>query len=111
VSVDGRWHPQIKELPDVRMEPDFAGFVSKKDDAMFHTLKSELSREGNYSLYVDGKLAARTRVQSAKPLELTSDFVGTNVPTVLPRGMAGAVIDNSYRARSVAGDLTLSPAR
>ena len=52
---------------------------------------SSVSRDGNLSFHVDGKLIGTTMVWAAAPLAFEPDFKGQDLPLVLPTGMGGII--------------------
>lgn len=108
VRAGGRYADRLKSLP-----LQFAdGFDAKKafvDMDFSRQVRSELSPEGEYRLYVDGKLAASAKVEKAEPMTLSEDFAGTEkLRPALPAGYAGVIVDNGYRGKAVLADLVLS---
>jgi hypothetical protein len=105
---DGTW-VQKRGGTALPLSPDFHGKFPLRDRRC--VVRSELSPDGTYKLTIDGELVTTTKVKEGRPMEFNGIFRGPGLPDALAAGHAAVIVDHGYRFTSIAGDLSLYPAK
>jgi hypothetical protein len=110
MQLGGDWQDNAVSLKTkLPLEPA-ASFPLKRDHP--YAVRSVLTAAGDYSMYLDDVLIAKTKVSNPEPLKLNAGFSGTGLPPTLKKGQAAAIIDQSYHlGNSVADGLSFAPGR
>jgi hypothetical protein len=110
IQPGGEWQDQRELATKLELEADPRNpFPLKRDQP--YSIRSVLTATGEYSIYIDDALVAKTKAPVAQPLK-TTGFTGKGLPPALKKGQAAAIIDHAYHmGNSVAADLTFTLGR